>query len=117
MLFIYYPKCSTCQKGKKYLDELNLKYEERIIKVDKIDFDELKSWYELSGLDLKKFFNTSGLVYKELNLKDKFNSFTEDELLTLLSNNPMLIKRPLLIHNDLIIPGFKLDLYNKLKEN
>lgn len=117
MLFIHYPKCSTCQKGKKYLDDLNLKYEERIIKVDKIEFEELKTWYKLSGLDLKKFFNTSGLIYKELNLKDKFNSLSEDELLNLLANNPMLVKRPLLIHNDLIIPGFKLPLYEKLKEN
>lgn len=107
MLFIEYPKCSTCQKAKKWLDEHKIQYSDRHIKDDNPTYDELKEWYERSGLPLKKFFNTSGLLYKSLELKDKLPNMTEDEQLKLLASNGMLIKRPLIVKDDLILTGFK----------
>ena len=116
MLFICYPKCSTCQKAKKYLDDNNIKYEERDIKVNNPSYEELKKWYQLSGLPLKSFFNTSGLLYKEYQLKEKLPNMTEDEQLQLLSTNGMLVKRPLLVSDDKVLVGFKVkewELLNK----
>ena len=115
MLFIHYPKCSTCKKAKKFLDDNNIKYEEREIKVNNPTYEELKSWYKISDLPLKKFFNTSGNLYKELNLKDKLNSMSEEEQLKLLSSSGMLVKRPVLINNNQVLLGFKEDEYKKIK--
>ena len=107
MLFICYPKCSTCQKAKKWLDEHNIEYIERHIVDAKPTYDELKEWYKNSGLPLKKFFNTSGLLYKEMQLKDKLPTLNEDELLKLLATNGMLVKRPLVVKGDVVLVGFK----------
>ncbi len=107
MQFICYPKCSTCQKAKKWLDEHNLKYVERHIVNDNPTYEELNQWYKKSGLPLKRFFNTSGNLYKELQLKDKLPTMTEDEQLTILATNGMLVKRPLIIDDNLILVGFK----------
>ncbi|MCR5836117.1 MAG: arsenate reductase family protein [Lachnospiraceae bacterium] len=107
MLFLEYPKCSTCKKAKKWLDEHNVKYEDRHIVENNPTFDELKSWYKQSNLPLKRFFNTSGLLYKELGLKDKLPSMSEEEQLKLLATNGMLVKRPLVIADDYILVGFK----------
>lgn len=107
MLFIYYPKCSTCQKAKRWLDENNIKYTERHIVEDHPSYDELKEWYRRSGLPLKKFFNTSGLLYKEMKLKDKLPAMGEEEQLQLLATNGMLVKRPLLVDEDTVLVGFK----------
>ena len=107
MLFIEYPPCSTCQKARKWLDEAGIAYESRHIKENKPTYEELKDWYRRSGLPLKKFFNTSGKLYKDLNLKDKLAEMTEEEQLTLLSENGMLVKRPILIGNDFVLVGFK----------
>lgn len=107
MLFIGYPKCSTCQKAKKWLDEHNIEYTERHIVEDNPTYDELKKWYVASGLPLKKFFNTSGLLYKEMNLKDKLSTMSEDAQLELLSTNGMLVKRPLIVKGDAVLVGFK----------
>lgn len=106
MLFIQYPKCSTCQKAKKWLDEHKIKYTDRHIVEDTPSYDELKNWYERSGLPLKKFFNTSGLVYKDLQLKDMLPTMSEEEQLRLLATNGMLIKRPLIVDGDTVITGF-----------
>lgn len=107
MLFIYYPKCSTCLKAKKYLIENKINFEERDIVKDNPTYKELKTYYKNSGLPLKKFFNTSGNLYKELNLKEKLPSMTEDEMLQILSTNGMLVKRPLLIDENMVLVGFK----------
>ncbi|MDO4438912.1 MAG: arsenate reductase family protein [Eubacteriales bacterium] len=107
MLFIYYPKCSTCQKAKKWLDSYDINYDARNISEENPTYEELKEWYAKSKLPLKKFFNTSGLVYKELGLKDKLADMSEDEQLKLLSSNGMLVKRPLLIKEDRVLIGFK----------
>lgn len=107
MLFLCYPRCSTCQKAKKWLDEQGKNYTERHIVENNPTYDELKSWYELSGLPLKKFFNTSGLKYKELQLKDKLPTMSEDEMLKLLATDGMLVKRPLLVKDDKVLVGFK----------
>ena len=115
MLFIHYPKCTTCKKAKKYLDDNNIKYEERDIKVNNPTYEELKEWYKISNLPLKKFFNTSGNLYKELKLKDKLDNMSEEEQLKLLSSDGMLVKRPLIINKNLIIPGFKEEEYKKIK--
>lgn len=114
--FICYKKCSTCQKAQKFLDENSLSYTLRDIKEDNPSFDELKAWYEKSGLPLKRFFNTSGLLYKSLGLKDKLPSMSEEEQLRLLSTDGMLVKRPLLISDDFVLVGFKeADWTDKLK--
>ena len=107
MLFVYYPRCSTCQKAKKWLDENNLKYTERHIVEDNPTYEDLKDWYSRSGLPLKKFFNTSGLLYKDMKLKDKLPGMSEDEQLKLLATNGMLVKRPVLVNGDTVLLGFK----------
>ena len=107
MIFIHYTKCSTCQKAKKWLDEHNIEYTERHIVEENPSYDELKKWYEKSGLPLKKFFNTSGLLYREMQLKDKLTSMSEDEQLKLLASNGMLVKRPLMVTEDKVRIGFK----------
>ena len=109
MLFVYYPKCSTCLKAKKWLDDNNIKYEERHIVEDNPKYDELKKWYQRSDLPLKKFFNTSGLVYKNNNIKDKLLAMSEEEQLRLLASDGMLVKRPLLISDEFVLVGFKDD--------
>ena len=107
MLFICYPKCTTCQKAKKWLNDHNIEYTERHIAEENPTYDELKEWYEKSGLPLKKFFNTSGLLYKEMKLKDKLPTMSEEEQLHLLATNGMLVKRPLMINGDNVLVGFK----------
>ena len=107
MIFIEYPKCSTCKKAKKWLDDHNIKYEDRHIIDNNPTFDELKEWYHKSNLDIKRFFNTSGMLYKEMNLKDKLPNMNEDQMLEILSTNGMLVKRPLIISDDVILTGFK----------
>lgn len=107
MLFVCYPKCSTCKKAKKWLDEHNIEYTERHIAESNPTYDELKAWYESSGLPLKRFFNTSGLLYKEMKLKDKLPNMSEDEQLRLLASDGMLVKRPLLVNENTVLVGFK----------
>lgn len=107
MLFICYPKCSTCKKAKKWLDDHKIEYTERHIVEDNPSYDELKEWYAKSGLLLKKFFNTSGLLYREMQLKDKLASMSEEEQLKLLATNGMLVKRPLIVSEDKVLVGFK----------
>lgn len=107
MLFICYPKCSTCKKAKKWLDEHNVEYTECHIVENNPSYDELKTWYEKSGLALKKFFNTSGLLYKEMELKSKLPEMSEEEQLKLLSSNGMLVKRPIIVDGDKVFVGFK----------
>ena len=107
MLFIEYPKCSTCQKARKWLEEKDVVFTTRHIKKDTPTLKELKAWYERSGLPLKKFFNTSGLKYKELSLKDKLPMMGEDEQLALLASDGMLIKRPILVGDDFVLVGFR----------
>ncbi|HHT57455.1 arsenate reductase family protein [Herbinix luporum] len=109
MLFIEYPKCSTCKKAKKWLDEHKIEYTNRHIVEDNPTYEELKKWYKISGLPLKKFFNTSGILYREMNLKDKLPNMSEVEQLRLLSSNGMLIKRPLIVKDEEILIGFKED--------
>lgn len=107
MLFIEYPKCSTCKKAKKWLDDHGVKYTDRHIVENNPSYEELKAWHQKSGLPLKKFFNTSGLLYKEMNLKDKLPTMSEEEMLRLLASNGMLVKRPLMVAEDTILTGFK----------
>lgn len=107
MLFLQYPKCSTCQKAKKWLDEHNVTYTARHIAEDRPSYDELKEWYEKSGLPLKKFFNTSGLRYKEMQLKDKLPAMSEEEQLRLLATDGMLVKRPLIVEDGRVLAGFR----------
>ncbi len=107
MLFLCYPKCTTCQKAKKWLNEHNIEYTERHIAEENPSYEELKDWYKRSGLALKKFFNTSGLIYKELKLKDKLPAMSEDEQLQLLATNGMLVKRPIVISENKVLVGFK----------
>lgn len=107
MLFIQYPKCSTCRKAKKWLDAHHITYIERHIVDDNPSYDELKKWYEESGLPLKRFFNTSGLLYKEMKLKDKLPAMSEEEQIKLLATNGMLVKRPLVVDGNVILIGFK----------
>ena len=107
MLFIHYPKCTTCQKAKKWLDENNIDYTERHIVENNPSYDELKQWYEKSGLELKKFFNTSGLLYKEMQLKNKLPEMSEEEQLRLLSTNGMLVKRPIVVCDETVLVGFR----------
>ena len=107
MLFIHYPKCTTCQKAKKWLDENNIEYTERHIVENNPSYDELKQWYEKSGLELKRFFNTSGLMYKEMQLKNKLPEMSEEEQLRLLSTNGMLVKRPIVVCDETVLVGFR----------
>lgn len=107
MTFICYPKCTTCQKAKKWLDENQIAYNFRDIKLENPTYDELSARYQRSGLPLKKFFNTSGLLYKSMKLRDKLPKMSEDEMLSLLATDGMLVKRPLLVGADFVLVGFK----------
>ena len=114
--FICYPKCTTCKKAQKWLDDNKIEYKFRDIKLDNPTFDELTEWYKKSGLPLKKFFNTSGLLYKSLDLKNKLPTMTEDEMLNLLASDGMLVKRPLLIGDGFVLVGFKDAEWENVKE-
>ena len=107
MLLVQYPKCSTCRKAKKWLEENNIEYEERHIIDENPSYEELKEWYEKSDLTLNKFFNTSGMKYRELKLKDKRPEMSEDEQLKLLSTDGMLVKRPVIVGDDFVLTGFR----------
>ena len=104
---LVYRKCSTCLKALKWLEVNQVVFDERPIKEENPSYEELKAWYEMSGLPLKKFFNTSGILYKQMNLKDKLKEMSEDEQLKLLATDGMLVKRPLVIGNDFVLTGFK----------
>ena len=107
MLFVQYPKCSTCQKAKKWLDAHDISYTARHIAEDKPSYEELREWHEKSGLPLKKFFNTSGMLYKEMQLKDKLPAMSEEEQLRLLATDGMLVKRPIIVDDKLVLTGFR----------
>lgn len=107
LLFVEYPKCSTCQKAKKWLEEHGVSYEDRHIKEQNPTAEELKAWHEKSGLDIKKFFNTSGMLYKEMQLKDKLPEMTLEEKYALLASDGMLVKRPLLVTEEKVLTGFR----------
>ncbi len=115
MLFINYPKCTTCKKAKAWLDSNNIEYIDRHIKEDNPTLDEIRTWHKMSGLPLKKFFNTSGLLYKSLNLKDKLPTMTEEQMYELLASDGMLVKRPLIVKDDIVLTGFKESEWEKLK--
>ena len=114
MLFLQYPPCSTCQKAKKWLDSHGITYEDRHIKLNNPTYEELKCWYKRSGLPLKRFFNTSGLQYKALGLKDKLPTMSEEEQLRLLATDGMLVKRPIVVADDTILTGFMESEWEKL---
>ena len=114
-IFLQYPACSTCQKAKKWLTENNIEYTNRLIVENNPTVEELKAWIPLSGLPVKKFFNTSGLVYKELNLKEKLTTMSEEEQIALLATNGKLVKRPLVVTDHFVLGGFKPDEWEKLK--
>ena len=107
MLFLCYPKCTTCQKARAYLDAKGVPYEFRDIKLENPTADELRQWWQASGMPLRKFFNTSGLQYKALNLKDKLSTMTEEEQLALLATDGMLVKRPILVGDGFVVTGFR----------
>lgn len=107
ILFIEYPKCTTCKKAKKWLDDHGIAYEDRHIKEQNPTAEELAIWYQKSGLPIKRFINTSGMLYREMNLKDKLPIMTEEEILELLATDGMLVKRPLVIGDDVVLTGFK----------
>lgn len=107
MLFLEYPKCTTCKKAKKWLDDHNMEYMDRHIKEENPTVQELKEWHEMSGLPLKRFFNTSGNLYKEMNLKDKLPDMSEEEQYQLLATDGMLVKRPILVLEDTVLTGFR----------
>lgn len=113
--FICYPKCSTCKKAQKWLDENGFKYEIRDIKENNPTYQELKEWQKISGLPLKKFFNTSGMLYRSMNLKDKLPNLSEDEQLKILASDGMLVKRPILICGETVLTGFKESEWQNLK--
>lgn len=115
ILFLEYPKCSTCKKAKKWLQENNINFEDRNIAEQNPTEQELKLWHQKSGMPLKRFFNTSGLVYKELGLKDKLKDMTEDEQYAILATNGMLVKRPLVVTENSVLLGFKEAEWEKLK--
>lgn len=107
MLFLEYPKCTTCKKAKKWLVDRNITFDDRNIKEENPSKEELQEWYKISGQPLKKFFNTSGMIYRDLGLKDKLQSMSEEEQLELLASDGMLVKRPLAIGEDFVLIGFK----------
>ncbi|MGN1457332.1 MAG: Spx/MgsR family RNA polymerase-binding regulatory protein [Acutalibacteraceae bacterium] len=107
MLFVEYPKCTTCKKAKKWLDDNGVEYSDRNIKEQNPTYEELKAWYEQSKLPLKKFFNTCGVLYKSMNLKDKLPSMSEEEQLRLLATDGMLVKRPIIVTENIVLTGFK----------
>ena len=114
MLFIQYPPCSTCQKAKKWLDDRGVTYTDRHIKENNPTYEELKEWHQRSGLPLKRFFNTSGLLYKSMGLKEKLPTMTEEEQLWLLASDGMLVKRPVLVTESAVVTGFKEAEWEKL---
>lgn len=116
MLFICYPKCSTCVKARNWLSENKIDFEERNIKEQNPTYEELSGFYRKSGLPLKKFFNTSGILYKEMNLKEKLPQMTEEEMLRLLSTDGMLVKRPIAVEGNTVLVGFKESEWEILKE-
>ena len=107
VLFIQYPPCTTCQKAKKWLDEQGIDYTDRHIKNEAPTYEELKDWYQRSGLPLKRFFNTSGMLYRSMELKDRLPGMSEEEQLRLLATDGMLVKRPIIIKDDRVLTGFK----------
>ena len=107
MLFVEYPKCSTCQKAKKWLDSHGITYDDRHIKEENPTADELKEWQKRSGLPLKRFFNTSGMLYRELGIKDKLETMSEEEKYEILASDGMLVKRPILVADDFVLVGFR----------
>ena len=107
MLLVYYPKCSTCQKAKKWLEEKEVKFEERDIKLQNPTKEELKEWHHKSGLPLKRFFNTSGMLYREMQLKEKLPDMTEEDQYELLATDGMLVKRPIIIDDNRVFTGFR----------
>ena len=109
LIFIEYPKCTTCKRAKAWLDEAGIEYTDRNIKDENPTIDELREWYAKSGLPLKRFFNTSGMLYKQMSLKDKLTQMSEEEQLELLSTDGMLVKRPIIINDDTILVGFRQD--------
>ena len=113
MLFLQYPPCSTCKKAKAFLDEQSVAYTARHIKEENPSYEELKAWVQKSGLPLKKFFNTSGLLYKSMNLKEKLPTMTEEEQLTLLASDGMLVKRPILVTENTVLTGFREEAWKK----
>ena len=115
MLFVCYPKCTTCQKARKWLEEQGISYEERDIKTENPQKEELKEWYKKSGLPLKRFFNTSGMLYKQMNLKDKLPEMSEEEQLEQLATDGMLVKRPIVVEGDIVLTGFKAAEWEKLR--
>ena len=115
MLFIEYPKCTTCQRAKKWLDENGIEYEDRNIKEERPTYEELLDWHARSGLPLKRFFNTSGLLYKSMGLKDKLPQMDEEEQLRLLATDGMLVKRPIIVNGDMILVGFREAEWQRLK--
>ena len=114
ILFVWYPKCTTCQRAKKWLEEKGVEFVERDIKLDKPTEKELRAWHEKSGLPLKKFFNTSGLLYKELKLKDKLAGMSEDEQFKLLATDGMLVKRPIIIGEKFATTGFRIETWEEV---
>lgn len=116
MLFLEYPPCSTCKRAKQWLDDHGLTYETRNIKTVPPTKEELSAWYRASGLSLRRFFNTSGLLYKSMHLKDRLPGMTEDEMLSLLASDGMLVKRPLLIKGDRVLVGFKETLWAEITD-
>ena len=113
--FLQYPKCGTCRKAKKWLDDNGVAYNNRLIVEENPTKEELKRWIPMSGLPIKKFFNTSGVIYKEMNLKDKLPGLTEEEQLDLLASNGKLVKRPLMVSEDTVLVGFKAEEWEQLK--
>ena len=116
MLYICYPKCTTCKKAKDFLDENKIEYTERNIKEENPTYDELNAWYLKSGLPLKKFFNTSGMLYRSMGLASKLNDMSEEEQLKLLASDGMLVKRPIVVTDDTVLVGFKAEKWEKLKK-
>lgn len=107
MLFVHYPKCSTCKKAMNWLDEHNIEFDQRHIVEDSPEIEELRLWHKMSDLPLRRFFNTSGMVYRDMGLKDKLPAMSEGEMYELLASNGMLVKRPLLVLDDTVLVGFK----------
>lgn len=113
-LFLQYPKCTTCRKAKKFLQENNIDFDDRDITINNPTVEELEKWIDLSGLEVKKFFNTSGVLYREMNLKDKIKNMSKDEMIKLLSTDGKLVKRPILISENRVLVGFKEDQYKEI---
>lgn len=117
MLYVNYPKCTTCIKARKYLESKNLDFTSRHIKEENPSYEELKEWHEKSGLPMKRFFNTSGTLYKSMNLKEKLPDMSEEEQLRLLASDGMLVKRPILVLDDTVLVGFRQAEWDKALEN